>query len=533
MRKLASIVLALGLTTKALFGNPLSLQEESQEKPFSLETTLTAENPGENFNTGFDIRGEYNFKEEYKILGELEVENNLPKKAIFATGNKNMYLGAKWENLSNETSLLEDANLFKLETGMRDVAGFLNLSSFAAYTQIPNMKTRWIYETPLKIYTFGIDGIVKPKFELENLTIMPWLSGKILINGPIAQNTEYLGTVYDDSSLTWAFNHLNVGLGADFLTKNFDFGLENYLDGNYYPFMPGTIHKARAKLHDKENKNSLEYVFLMNPQFSWLGWPANWDLQSEIDLKLSLPSGIYIRGIGNINHSNFENSNLTAVLGYLDKSGSNLEFFYNLQNKLIGITFSSKGLGNCKNRYSKEPFEELVHSRSDIYTFSHDSTRIHDDWGENVSDVINKIKSKTGNYNSAMQEISRYVSYFDYIDHEGTYTAEQEHDLGSGVCRDTNGVLLPTVINGVLGSRGYKSWGEVLFGSYIGHAITIIQKPNNRYDIMDYNRVYYLDAKTEQEAIDRVYPGAYAYDGGKYSTSSERVINALEESVWR
>jgi len=70
-------------------------------------------------------------------------------------------------------------------------------------------------------------------------------------------------------------------------------------------------------------------------------------------------------------------------------------------------------------------------------------------------------------------------------------------------------------------------------GPYVGHALTIIKKPNKKYDVMNYDDVYFLDAETEREAIDSVYPGAYAYDGGKYSETSQRVINALEESVWR
>ena len=84
-----------------------------------------------------------------------------------------------------------------------------------------------------------------------------------------------------------------------------------------------------------------------------------------------------------------------------------------------------------------------------------------------------------------------------------------------------------------MGSKRYQSWGKALFGPSVGHAITIIKKPNGKYDVIKYDGVYFLDAETEREAIDKVYPGAYAYDGGKYSETSQRVINALEESVWK
>ena len=530
---------------------------KKKTEPFSLETTLTYDNIGENaFNFDLSTFGEYQFDSGYKILGDLEIENGLPTRAVLAAGHPNMYLGAKWENLSGETTLLEDANLFKLETGIRDVADFLNISSFVAYTSIPNMKTRWrrinngeeeeIYDTPLQLYTFGVDGIAKPKFKLKNSTITPWLSGKLLVNGSLAKNTEEIDPSYDVSSFEWAFNHFNVGLGADFSTKNFDFGLENYWEGSYNPFFSGTIHKARATLHDKENKNNLGYAFSINPQFNWLDWPVIFDLQSEIDLKLSLPSGIYLKSIAEINHSNFENSNLITALGYLDKNGINTELFCNLQSKMVGITLSNRNLGNKLERYSKEPFAEIALSTADEYSNSPFSipislpervNAIYNEWGENVSDrdgVIERIISRTGgNYNSSMQEISKYASYFEYQEHEGIFSAEQEHDLGYGVCRDTNGKLLPTVINGVLGSKGYKSWGKALMGPYVGHALTIIKKPNGKYDVMEYDDVHFLDAKTEQEAIDKVFPGAYAYDGGKYSETSQRVINALEESVWR
>jgi len=540
MKKLAPLVLALSLAARSLFGNTGDLLKEIQEKkqPFSLETTLTAQNPAENFNSNFNISGEYNFDAGYKIRGELEIENNLPSKAVLAAGNPNIYLGAKWENLSLETTLLKDANLFKLELGVRDIANFLNLSPFVAYTSIPNMKTRWTayggFDTPLQLYTFGVDGIAKPKFELKKSTITPWISGKILINGPIAKNTEWIYPTYDDSSFAWAFNHFTVGLGAELNSKNLDLGLENYWDGSYYPFMSGTIHKARAVLHDEKNKNSLGYAFTANPQFNWLGWPANWDLQSEIDFKLSLPSGIYLKSISEINHSNLGKSNTITVLGYSSKTGNNLELFYNLQDKLLGITLAMKELGNNKERYSKDEFYKMKPSFRDLYSSEGDHSGIIPGfYGENISNVVNYIKSNSTDYKSAMQEISEYASYFKYREHVGTFSAEKEHDEGYGVCRDTNGILLPTVINGVLGSQGYKSWGKGFFGPYIGHALTIIKKPNNRYDIMDYENVYFLDAKTEQEAIDKVYPGAHAYDGGKYSETSQRVINALEESVWK
>jgi len=517
---------------------------KKKTEPFSLETTLTYDSIGENtFNFDLSAFGEYQFDSGYKILGDLEIENGLPTRAVLAAGHPNMYLGAKWENLSGETTLLEDANLFKLETGIRDVADFLNISSFVAYTSIPNMKTRWrrinngeeeeIYDTPLQLYTFGVDGIAKPKFKLKNSTITPWLSGKLLVNGSLAKNTEEIDPSYDVFSFEWAFNHFNVGLGADFSTKNFDFGLENYWEGSYNPFFSGTIHKARATLHDKENKNNLGYTFSINPQFNWLDWPVIFDLQSEIDLKLSLPSGIYLKSIAEINHSNFENSNLITALGYLDKNGTNIELFCNLQSKMAGITLSNRNLGNKLERYSKEPFAEIAPFPMDVYTSPNNPTKIHDDWGEDVSDAVRTIKGNSTDYNSSMQEISKYASYFRWVDHEGTFTAEQEHDLGYGVCRDTNGKLLPTVINGVLGSKRYQSWGKALMGPYVGHALTIIKKPNKKYDVMNYDDVYFLDAETEREAIDSVYPGAYAYDGGKYSETSQRVINALEESVWR
>jgi hypothetical protein len=517
---------------------------KKKTEPFSLETTLTYDSIGENtFNFDLSAFGEYQFDSGYKILGDLEIENGLPTRAVLAAGHPNMYLGAKWENLSGETTLLEDANLFKLETGIRDVADFLNISSFVAYTSIPNMKTRWrrinngeeeeIYDTPLQLYTFGVDGIAKPKFKLKNSTITPWLSGKLLVNGSLAKNTEEIDPSYDVFSFEWAFNHFNVGLGADFSTKNFDFGLENYWEGSYNPFFSGTIHKARATLHDKENKNNLGYTFSINPQFNWLDWPVIFDLQSEIDLKLSLPSGIYLKSIAEINHSNFENSNLITALGYLDKNGTNIELFCNLQSKMAGITLSNRNLGNKLERYSKEPFAEIAPFPMDVYTSPNNPTKIHDDWGEDVSDAVRTIKGNSTDYNSSMQEISKYASYFRWVDHEGTFTAEQEHDLGYGVCRDTNGKLLPTVINGVLGSKRYQSWGKALMGPYVGHALTIIKKPNKKYDVMNYDDVYFLDAETEREAIDSVYPGAYAYDGGKYSETSQRVINDLEESVWR
>ncbi len=525
-----------------LAGGVKSGAEETQiEKPFSLETTLRTETVIENPNTDLSISGEYVFDSGYKILGKLKIENNLPTKAVLATGNSNIYLGAKWQNLSLETSFLERASLFKIETGIRNIGNFLDFSSFFARTLIPNMKAGiryelngedgiYYYDTPLDFYTIGFNSAIKPEFKGKNFTITPWLSGKILVN-KLTQNEEWI----DESPFALPFNHFNAGLGIDFTTKYFDFGLENYLEGNYYPFLSNITNKARMVLHDREKRNSLGYAFSINPQFNWFGWFRNLYLQSDIDLRLNLLSGIYIKGIGNINHTNFENSNLIAVLGYLDKSGNNLELFYNLQNKLFGITLSMKSLGNSKDRYSKDKFSEIVPSFFDIHSsipnLVGNVSEIHRIYGEDVSDAVNYMKNVTGNYKSAMSEISRYASYFSYKKHEGTFTSEQEHDLGYGVCRDTNGILLPTVINGVLENQGYKSWGRGFTGPYVEHALTIIRKPNGRYDAMNYDNVYFLDAKTEREAIDKVYPGACIYDGGEYSETAQRVINALEESI--
>jgi len=535
--------------------NSEEIKIEKKTQPFSLETSLSMDNLGENIpNADLNVSGEYVFNSGYKILGDLRIENGLPTKAVLATGHPNMYLGAKWENLSGETTLLKDANLFKVESGIRDIANFLDMSSFIAYTSIPNMKTRWgtykndsgedvedYYDTPFELYTFGVDGIAKPKFELKNSTISPWLSGKIILNGALAQNTEDIDDTYDDSSFAWAFNHFDVGLGVDFSTKNFEFGLENHWEGNYNSFMSGTKHKAKIGFHDKEN--FLTYSFTANPQFNFLDWPANLDLQSDLDFRFHFTPELYIKGTLNMNHSTAENPNLIAALGYLDKNGTNIELFCNLKSKMVGITLSSRNLGNKLERYSKEPFAEIAFSPRNLSSQAPwdgtnlvgDVATIHGIYGEDVSDVVNYIKSRTNDYSSVMSEVSKYASYFRWKedDHDGTFTAEQEHDLGYGVCKDTNGKLLPTVINGVLGSKGYQSWGKVLFGPYVGHAITIIKKPNKRYDVINYDDVHFLDAETEREAIDKVYPGAYAYDGGKYSETSQRVINALEESVWK
>jgi len=550
-------ILLAGTLMALLVGKGVQAEETKfgkKTKPFSLETTISVDSDIKQglINTNLNIAGEYNFNTGDKILGDLTLENGLPQKTVLAVGNKNFYLGTKWENLSSETSMLEDANLFKLELGIKNIADFLDFSSFVAYTSIPNLRILWTnyskyesyYEAPLNLYTLGIDGIAKPIFELKNSAITPWLSWKILLNDSRIRNTEKPNsTYYNDSSSLWAFNHFNVGLGIDLSTKkNLNFGLENYLDGSYDPLFQtsplfGTVHKAKIKLHDKKNKNSLGYTFSINPQFNWLGWPVVFDSQSEIDFKFHFSPEIYLKATLNINHSVPENSNLIAILGYSEKTGNKFELFYNILSKMIGITIFNKELRNDKERYSKEIFAKIAPSPTEIYLPIQDKvnlTAIHNIYGEDISGVIDYVKSRvSGNYNSAMKEISEYAYYFPWRNHAGVFTAEEEHDVGYGACMDTNGMLLPVIINGVLGDLGYRSWGRGFSGPYLGHVLTIIKKPNNRYDIMNYNNFYSLNAKTEQEAIDRVYPGIYIYDGGKYSETSERVIDTLEESVWR
>ena len=558
-----NVIPAIALTLASfLAGNKASAEEikvENKTEPFSLETTLIAneEDATGNLNGNVEFAGEYNFDDGYKVLGDLRIENGKPTKTVLAAGNDKFYAGTKWQDLSNETTLLENANLFKLEAGIRNIADFLDISSFLAYTSIPNMRTRWrgyvdylgeeaesYYETPLQLYTLGVDVKLKHKFKIKESDLTPWFSAKGILNTASAEiRNSYLGDTsdidddYDDNSFAWAFNHFNLGLGGELSTRNFDLALENYADGNYYPILLGTEHKIKASLHDKDKRSYLGYAYTINPHFNWLGWPATFDSESEINFKLNLSSGLYLKGIGSRNHSTLEN-NLIAVLGYSDKGGNNAELFYNLQDKMIGISISNKELGSRKDRYSDRDFAEMSPSSYDIDSpipwDAGNVERIHNIYGENVSDVINYIKSRSGgNYYVAMAELSKYASYFRWKDYKGTFSPEKTHDTGYGVCRDTNGRLYPTVINGVLQSQGYKSWGRELWGPYIGHALTIIKKPNNRYDLMDYENIYFLNAKTEWEAVEEAYPGIHAYGGGEHSESAQRVIDALEESVWR
>ncbi len=528
--------LALSLAGK-LPAEELSIKNDT--KQFSSEVTASVTPSEENpyiLKANLDASAEYTLKDGNTVSGGLKIENGLPTKAFFATGNDNCYLGAKLQNLSNETTLLKDANLFKIEGGVINAFNFLDLSAFIAETTMPNMKKRSFW-----LLTFGLEGTVKPEIKIKDGSLTPWLYGKILFNIPGLLSNYQDPNGFDNSSLTWALNHFNAGLGIDLNAKNFKLSLENYVDGGYLNFYYApyinTIHKLKASIGDRNN--FLEYAFKINPIIRfYVGAPTDINLESEVNFKFSSPFGLYLKGMVDINHKFLEDSNLIAALGYSDKNGINAELFYNLQNKTLGLTLSLKEIGNNKEKYSKKSFVKINNSPDpNLYLFDGgslgDVSLIHSIYGNDVSDVIKYIKNKSTDYISAITEIARYASYFKWENHTGTFTAEQEHDLGYGVCRDTNGNLLPAVINGVLGDKGYKSWGTGFHGPYLAHDIIVIQKPDGRIDLMDYNFPYFIDAKTTEEAIDIVYPGLSIYDGGRYSETSQRIISALEESVWK
>jgi len=481
-------------------------------------------------------------------------------------GNNNFYIGGKFQDLSNEATLLRDAGLWKGEIGTRDLLGFLTTSLFAAKTTMPNMASIWANYfmnssdsfTPLDLTSYGGELKLNPKFDINGFGINPSAFISRIYSTSSAKNTQgisarvndpndKLALKVDDSSYAWAFQPTNLGVGLGFSFRRFNVGynVEDQIDtglvnqGGY----DGTTNLKQEINAGYKGKNlTLEYLLTINNYTNYMGPTVN-VFDSNINAMIKLPANLYLKAMVDINHKFLDESNVIGAVGYSDpKSQTNLEVFYNWQDKTVGISFSTKSLESLFDRdvYSNPEKNFINQSPAEATSigwepnFPGDVQSLHAEWGNTLQDAIAKIKADSrGDYHTAINEIAKLESHILYQNHEGTFTASEEYNTGYGVCRDTNGQLLPALINGSLGNKGYSAWGRNLDGSYLMHDVTVIQKPNGKYDLMQYNIYYETNADTEVKAIDSVFPGAYIIGGGQYSPAAQAVIDALQESVWK
>lgn len=585
----------VGLLAGALFGiSSFFIPNHASAEPIKIDlpsysakpaaelpdVNVTVQNPGDPKYFNFGINGEIPFsksKDSVKIEYGVGGSSDSITKARLAVGNNDVHVGVKYQNLSGDATLLNNANLWEGEFGTKDLLGFFTGSLFAYTASFPDFIGGWnpsIFGldgilTPVKLSGFGLDLKINPKFDIGPVGVSPLLFMRQVNSISSAKNTQPLfdiangpvdsnGSTIGDSSFSWPFNRVNMNAGLTLLFKGFDLGynigLKEAPYGAASDFTSHFEHKINAGYHGKEV--DLEYLLTINRFTTYLYAPnvtstsqfvdpKTTSFDSKINFEFKLPWNLYLKSMIDINSGLDEGFNTITALGYSDKKdGLNLELFYNKNDRTVGISFSTKSLEGIFNRndytnpqrnYLKQDSVSPSSVNGD-FVFPGDVNTIHSVWGNTLQDAIAKIKSDShGDYHTAINLIERFESYFAYgnPEHNGTLTAPQEYNTGNGVCRDTNGQLLPTVINGVLGNEGYSAWGISILGSYLSHEVTIIKKPNGRYDLMQYNLFYETNAKTVVDAIDAVFPGFYMIGGGRVSPAAQEVLDAVYEGVWK
>jgi hypothetical protein len=560
MRKLAPIVLALGLTARALFGNPLesTLIKDDTKKEFDI--TGSVDNKSLSLDVSLPRGDDWNVS----LASDMEfIDTPKIKNVDLVLGRENFYLGASFENLSTET-LLQDSNIFKIQWGIKP-ADWIDFSVTGALMNIPNMTIYYSslglgnLQTPLTLYAGGLNINLGKKFDLKSSSLFPWLS--ITASGYIAdpKNTSDFQTAnanfpgYDSILLAAPFDHIHIEGGLDFGTKYLDLSYKGSLEGFPLPDSLGSYsmpynftNMVGITMHDEDKKKlNLEYNLglITKPQYHFdkILSPTRNELQFDINGFYIFDNGIYLKGkfstlVDFLTPNQF---NITAAIGKEFKEG-NLELYYSLQNDAYGSQNNVFGLqystqldkstekeNRTRNNFHNSTVSEPVITNNSGYSLDSDPhsnlVPLHSRFGNTLEEAVSNVHSE--------QDLSNLASYFVWKDHDGTFTAKEEYEIyGYGTCRDTNGNLLTYIEEKAF---DYKNvYAVAIRGPFVSHVITIIEKQNSKFDLRQYSDYYEIDAPTAQAAIDKIFPGAYIFDDGTVSTAVSTIRNAVENPLY-
>lgn len=530
MRKiLPIIVLGLSLAARSLFGNPL-------ESTILKETQKDYEIFGNVSNKALILDASLPMGNDWRVnfASDMEYDDSIPiiNNVDMAIGNKFFYIGGSYGDLSSDT-LTQNGSIVKVETGLKPF-DWLDFSLTGALVNLLGMRTQWDYKTPIELYALGWNANLGKEFNLGSVKLFPWISTTGSRYWANPQNTEdfqkvVLGNPEDSSeSMAYPFDHLNVKAGLDVKTKFLDFTYQGEAEGQfYYPSPFNFTNTLGMNMHDEERKTNVYYniSLITKPQlYTDIVAPLRNELQFDIGGFGILESGFFAKGnlsipVDFLSPNQF---NITAAIGKKFKEGS-LELFYNSKSNTFGLQYSTQ-LDSSIKRESKarNSFNKLEKAGYPNYTYS--AGELHSLFGPTLEDAVAYVKTH------GEQGLSDLIAHIKYYDHDGTFSAKEEYEKGYGVCRDTNGNLIPYIESRAFNYR--QVYAVILIGSFINHATTIIQDETGKFDIRDYQYYYDLNADTPQKAVDAVYPGAYIYGDGSVAGSVSKVRGAVERPLY-
>jgi hypothetical protein len=551
MKKVAPVALALGLGARALFGNPLETTIVKEDnKSEMVDFTADAGNKGFALDLSLPVPGDWNLNFASDVTFAETSSPPRVNNVDFVLGRDNFYLGASYGDLSTET-LLQGSNIFKVQWGMKP-ADWIDFSVTGAIVNIPNNTvdiSSMGYpksQIPLTLYAAGENVNMGQKFALNsNWSMFPWLSivaSEYFANPQINddfQTMDALSPGFGAQSMGYSFDHLNVKGGVDFdFNEHIKLSYQGTYEGQFYPSFNLT-NMVGVQFHDKDKMNlAYDVSLITKPTWAADGVidPTRNELQFDINGFYLTDFGLYVKGDVSalVNFLTENQFNVTAGVGWKFKDGSDIEAYFNSQfnpedasqNNSVGILYSTK-LDKSVNKESKTRNAFVTSpgiSKPNItYSSSPSLAALHAQFGSTLEEAVSNVHSE--------QDLSRLASLITWTDHDGTYSAKQEYEqTGSGVCRDTNGNLLPYIEARAFNYRNVRS--VVLRGGFISHAVVAIETKDGKFDLRNYDQFYELNAPTAQAAVDAVFPGSYIYDDGTTSTSVQTVRNAVERPLY-
>jgi hypothetical protein len=553
MKKIAPIALALGLTARALLGNPLEttiIKEDNKNE--MIDFTGNAGNESFSLDASLPMGNnwEWDFSSDMQFNGTPRVNH-----VDTVIGNDRFFAGFSYGDLSSET-ILQDANILKVQTGLRPL-DWLDFSLTGAIVNMPNM-TEYVssldwgnFQTPFTLYAAGLNVNIGEKFDLKSFSLFPWLS--LVASGYYAnpQNTTDFQTAnadfpgYNSFSLAFPFDHLRVEGGLDFDTKYIDLVYKGTLENVPFITPSNFTNMIGMIMHDEGKKKfNLEYdvSLITKPQFSFdqILSPTRNELQFDINGFYLFDNGFYVKAdvsalIDFLTPNQF---NVVAAIGKKTNSG-NFELYYSLQNdaygnqnSVFGLQYSTQLDRSMKNENkARDEFHNSAVSNPNIpssnvylgYPSSPMLTALHTTFGNTLEEAVSNVHSE--------QDLSKLIGMISMQEHDGTYSAREEYEqIGSGVCRDTNGNLAPYIESKALNYKNVYAVG--LRGPFIAHVIVLLETKDGKYDLRNYADFYELNAPTPQAAVDKVFPGAYIFDDGTVSTAVSTIRDAVERPLY-
>jgi hypothetical protein len=551
MKKIAPITAALALAAGTLFGNPLEstvLKEDNKSE--MVDFVADANNSGFSLNLSLPMVNEWsvNFASDVTFA-----ESSSPPRVNnvdTVVGNDRFYAGFSYGDLSTE-SLLQYANILKVQTGLRPF-DWLDFSATGAIVNLPKNNIDIsalgypVYQIPLTLYAIGGNIDIGKKFALnKSLSLFPWLS--VVASGYFASpqnnddfqmiNTSSPTPGLDSSSMAFPFDHLNVQGGVDLdFNDHLKLSYKGTYDGEFYPIFNFT-NMVGIQMHN-EDKMSLEYdvslITLPTLASDGLLDPTRNELQFDLSGFYLLDSGLYFKASASalVDFLTQNQFNATAAVGWRFKNSGNLEAYFSSQfnpenasqNNVFGIQYSTK-LDKSTNKESKARNAFMTSngiSNPSIPGGSQNANSLQQRFGATLNDAVSNIHSE--------QDLSNLESYIVWKDHDGTFSAEEEYKRGYGVCRDTNGNLMPYIESRAF---DYKSVRPItLRGAYVSHVITLIETKDSKFDIRNYDQFYSINAPTPKDAVNQVFPGEYIEDDGTRTTAVTAVNNAVEKPLY-